>query len=227
MDLFPIGSLSANSDTGTIDSITYSFFEPNNGCISNRVYNTLVTQFYDQTMLARKKALPHLTLQYTYDNIWDREFRQIEHFIDEMEDALNPFWVIDLSKGSTPTSVTDSGGDWVVAITNTQLYSTTANMKAHRAFVYNGVSWKEGPVTSINTNTNITIDVDTSDYGNLALATANLDSIVYPMYEVYVPPNILQNFRLGPFIDEDRGSTSVDGGFMRSGTVSFISKYKV
>ena len=49
--IFPLGTVSAASDTGTIDSITYSFFEPNSGCVSNPVHNILTTRFEDQMLL--------------------------------------------------------------------------------------------------------------------------------------------------------------------------------
>jgi len=226
MNLYPIGLIAAASDAGTLDSVSYSLFEPNKKCSSQSIHDILTTKFQDQTMLARKKSFPFLTIQYEYENIFDREFRQIEHFVAEMEDALTSFFVVDFSKGLTPSGITDSTGDWVVAITNTRLFSEVANQKAHRAFVYNGSSWKEGPITAITTNTSITVDVDTSNYGALALASANSSSIVYPMYQVYFSSNVLQNFSTSVYIEEDRNLTD-DGGFMRSGSMGFISKYKV
>jgi hypothetical protein len=152
--------------------------------------------------------------------------RQIQHFVDDHDDALTSFYFVDLSNGITPTSVTNSSGNWLVAIDNTRLYSTVSNEKADKAFLWNGNSWKEGDIDTITTNTSIVVDVDTNNYGNLSLVNANLDAIVYPMYQVYFSQNVLSNFKTGPYIDENI-TTSKDGGYMYSGIVHFIGKYKV
>lgn len=227
MDIFPIGTISAASDDGTIDSITYTMFEPNGGCKSGETDNVLITLFEKKTMLTRKKAEPSLNLSYIYTNIFDREYRQISHFVKSVEGTLTSFWVVDFSMGQSPTSVTDSSGDWVVAIDNTRLYSIIANKKANRAFLWDGKSsWKEGNIVAISTNVSITVNVDGSNFGDLSLANANADAFVYPMYEVYLIKGTLDNFNITNFWD-DKIRTSTDGGYMRSGTINMISKYKV
>lgn len=223
-NLFPIGTISATSDSGTLESVSYNIFEPNNNVVSYPIYDILVSKFENQTPLTRKKKDPYLMIEYSYSNIFTREYRQLKHFIDVMDDALTSFYIVDFSEGQTPTSVTESGGDWIVVIDNTRLYSTTTNHKACRAFIWNGRSWKEGPITSISTNTSVTVDVDTSNYGGLSVTDANSNGMIYPIYTVYFAQESISNFKPSTFIP-GKISTSKDGGYMYSGTLTFISKY--
>ena len=223
MELFPIGTIANSSDSGTIDGISYSFFEPNSGCNSFRQYNILSSLFQNKVMSTRKKTEPVLNIEYSYDNIFDREFRQIEHFFDNVEESLTSFYVVDFSKGQTPSSVTVSGDDWVVAIKDTFLFSAVANYKANRALIKYGKSWKEGTISALTTNTSITVDVE---YGNLALASANLYGMVYPIYEVYAVANSIANLQTTVFIKDTINILDI-GGWMRSGKITFTSKYKV
>ena len=222
MELFPIGTLGAAS-TGTIDSVTYSFFEPNTGCTSNPVYTTLVTRSKNQTMLSRKKAEPSLTLNYQYQGIFTREFRQIEHFVDSKDDALTSFYTVDFSRPQTPSVIATDGGDWKCSITNTRYYSTIDNQKAYWVFVWNGSNFKLGNVTALVTNTSVTLDLD---YGDLSLANAQANGKIYPVYQVYFADNALSSFKTEDYIDENINLTE-DGGFTYSGDISFVSKYKV
>lgn len=226
MDIFPIGTVAGSSSNGTIDSISYSMFEPNKNCKSSPVYNVLSIRYEQQTLATRKKSEPYLTVLYEYDNIYDREFRQIEHFIDDKEDSLTSFFLIDWSHGQTPTAVTDSSGDWIVSIANTRLYSTITNNKAYKVVLWDGSNWKEGSINSISANTSVTVDVDTNEYGALTVANANLYANIYPLYQVYCAVNSLSSFVVGEYFNESV-SISKDGGFMRTGNISFMSKYKV
>jgi len=224
--IFPIGLISATSDTGILDSIVYDFFEPNNGCSDNYQFDILTSMFQNRIMLTRKKSEKTLVIEYRFENILDREFRQIEHFIESVDESLTPFWIIDFSKGQTPDSIANSSGDWLVSIKNTRLFSIIANQKAHRVFIKWGKSWKEGTVVTISTNSSIVVDVDTNNYGNLSLANANLHAMIYPMYEVYVMQNSLANLKTTVYIPESI-NINQSGGWMRSGSLSFVSKYKV
>jgi len=226
MLLFPIGTTSAASDAGTIEGVSYNFFEPNLRCKSAPAFSILSTKFEQQTSLVRKKAEPYLIINYEYENIFSREYRQIEHFLYSSADGGNtPFYVVDFTNLITPTSITESSGDWIAAISNTRLFSTLEKQKAHNVFITNGTSWKEGSVIALTANTSITIDVDTNNFGNLAIADI-AGAIIAPMYEVYAAENILSNFNTTSFIEETI-STAGDGGWMYSGTIGFMSKYKV
>lgn len=226
MILFPIGDLSASVNTGAISGINYSFFEPNKGCFSKRQYYNLSTKFELVTMLTRKKAEPTLFIEYDFEDIYSKEFRQVEAFVDYMDGSLTSFWMVDLSKGTSPSSVTDSGSDWVATIDDTSLYSTVANQKATHTFFWHRGKYKEGAVLSISTNTSITVDVDTDNFGALSLSDANLHAMVYPMYQVYFTENTLDNFKVTNYL-EDSITLSKSGGNLYSGTLSAVTKYKV
>ena len=225
MDLFPIGTIAASTSQGTIDGVSYSMFEPNVRCSSQEIHTILNTLFEQQIMLSRKKAEPMLTLSYEYNNIYDREWRQLEHFIYYHNESLTPFYLIDFSKGQTPSGISASG-DWTVSIANTRLYSATTNYKANRAILWNGSKWKEGQITTVTANTSVVVDVDTNEYGSLVIAEAQANAIIYPLYEVYLSPGGANQFKTTEYWDESV-TISNDGGWMRSGTISFIGKYKV
>jgi len=148
--LFPIGTLTANVGTGTIDSISYSMFEPNDKCKSTQVYNNYVTLFQQQTMLTRKKSLPFIKISYSYKDIFSSEYNQIAHCVDSLEDNLNPILVVDFSQGINPSSITSN---FVCTVTNARLFSKIANQKAHWIYYSNGSKWKLGTVSNIVTNT--------------------------------------------------------------------------
>ena len=225
--LFPIGTMAAASDAGTIDSVSYSLFEPNAKCDSQKIFYILTSQFENKSMMTRKKASPYMSISYEYENIFTREYRQLEHFVKSVDDALTSFYVVDFSKGFKPSSVTESSGDWVIAITNTYLFSTAANYKSYYALVSNGRgSYKFGSISAISANTSVTLDVDTLNYGALSSTTANSSGILFPVYECYFTANSINNFKSGSYVNETIG-LSTDGGFLYSGNLSFISKYPV
>jgi len=218
-NLFPIGTVSPGSNDGIIGSISYSYFEPNNGVMSRDVPNILTSVFEQQTISTRKKANPYLSITYDYNNIFAREYNQIEHFVNYIaENGLYSFYVVDLSRGITPTSITLSGSDWKVYIPDTRYW---VNSKVY-AFVYaSNYGFQFGSYDSITTNSFIIFN---TSYGDLSLSDANSYAKIYPVYEVYCSPNPLNSFKKGPYIPQDIDLTN-DGGFMRSGTITFTSKY--
>jgi len=218
MKIFPIGTISSGSSSGTVNSISYTMFEPNKRCKSNTTYNNLTTKFQNQTMLVAKKAEPFLTITYEYENIYTREFRQIDSFINDNGEGLVSCYAADFSRGIVPTAVASIGGDWYVSMDNTNLYSSIANMKANRAFIYNGLSWKEGQITSITTNASIVVDVDTYGYGSLTASQADSKGYIFPLYEVYINQGSISTFEPTVFIQEGINNTS-DGGWMYTGNV--------
>lgn len=225
MKIFPIGTVSAGSSSGTINGVTYTFFEPNKRCKSNPTYNNLVTKFQNQTMLVAKKAEPFLSITYEYDNIFSREYRQIEHFINDNGEGLTSCYMVDFSKAIVPSAVA-SIGDWYISLDNTKDFSATANMKGSRAFITNGISWKEGQITSITLNASIVVDVDTYGYGSLSSTDAGSKGYVFPMYEVYINQGSIGTFEPTVFVQETINNSS-DGGWMYTGNVSANSRYRI
>ena len=224
--LFPIGTTSS-VNYGTIDGLQYDMFEPNAGCTSHKIHTTLLTTFQDQTMLSRKKAEPYLNITYNYTYIFDREYRQIEHFVDDVDDALTSFYTIDWSQGRSPSNIASTAGDWVVSMDRTLSYTATANMKSNKMFVWNGSSWKMGDVSSLTKNASITLNVSSTVRGGLSHNDITLSkTLVYPVYEVRLTPNVLSNFERTVYWKEQIKNDK-DGGFMRSGNVSVLTKYKV
>jgi hypothetical protein len=197
--------------------------------MSNVIHNILVSRFENQSILTRKKSLPMLSLSYEYDNIFDREFRQIENFVLDVNEALDSFSVVDFSKGVKPSGITDGGGGntWVVAISETRLFSTITNEKSDWAFVWDGSNWVLADITAITTNTSITLNVSgTAEYGALTLVNANLYGYVYPVYTCYLAAGAMSDFKPTVYIDDSLTLVG-DGGWCLSGTISFVSKYRV
>ena len=179
-------------------------------------------------MLTRKKAPPTLQITYSYENIFDREYRSIEHFNYDVNDALDSFLIVDFSMGKRPTQISDGGGgnSWVVNISDTRLFSTVSNMKSSYAFLKWRDAWRIGDVSAITANTSITIDSSATSYGALSLSDANLYGYLFPVYTCRFAPNALANMKTTVYVDEAINLTG-DGGWMRSGDITFLSKYKV
>ena len=227
MNLFPIGSVAASSSTASINGIDYNLFEPNNGCRSYDQFNNLVTPFENQILLTRQKALPMLTIEYTYDNIFDREFRQLEHFLYTISSGkLNSFYVVDWSRGIKPSNIANASGDWLCSISDTRYFSTTTNYKSYYGLIWSGREFKIGNVVTLVANTSITLDIDAFNYGSLSLSNAQAMGILYPVYEVYANVDNLSDFQVGAFAD-DKFAGDKDAGYMRSGNITFSTKYKV
>jgi len=223
--IFPLGAVQAANNQGLIGSISYNFFEPNQECKSQPTFNVLQTKYLDQTMVTRKKSAPFISILYNYNNIFTREYRQIERFIHDVGESLNTFHAVDLSRGLKPSAVASAANKWSVSVDDTYFYSATAGYKANRAFLWNGNGWKEGAITGLTLNASITVDIGSNNYGALPLANAGL-GLVYPVYEVYGAQQALQNFTPGAYWEEDI-KTNEAGGFMYTGNMNFTSKYKV
>lgn len=225
MKIFPIGDVVAASNLGALNGVALAMFEPNETCESQAIHTILQTRFGDQTQVTRKKAQPYMQIAYNYNNIFTREFRQIERAVMDVDESLTPLYVVDFSRGLTPSTVATGAAKWTVSIDDTYFYSATAGYRANRAFLWNGNSWKEGNVTGVTLNTNITVDIQANRFGGMPLGDA-ASGMVYPMYESYLAAQSLQNFKPGAYWWEDV-KTGESGGYMYTGNVNFVSKYKV
>jgi len=220
--LFPIGTVQNNA-TGLIDSVEYNMFEPNKGVTSKDVHNVLVSQFEQQSISTRKKANPFITLSYEYENIFAREYNQIEHFVNSIaQGGLSSFYVIDFSRGITPSSVhVTAGGNWQPALSNTRYW---ANTKIYACAYTATYGWRLAPYLTKTANASITINRSGVDYGDLTSTNFATYGKLYPAYEAFCVPDPIANFKIGPHINQDIDLTG-DGGYTRSGTVAFVGKY--
>ncbi len=224
-NIFPMGLVANGSSTGTISGIAgHTLFEPNMRCSSSDMHNILVSQFEQQTRSTRKKANPYITVTYEYENIFNREYAQIEHFVNTIgEGGLNSFYVVDFARGQSPTNVTDGATNWQVDVDNTRYYANEQIYTMIRSPKY---GFKAGPYTAIDTNTSVTINQTDTTWGSLTLANAVSDGTLYPMYKMYFTPSPLAGFKTTYFVNEPMGMAATqDGGFMRSGTITFVSFY--
>lgn len=225
MKIFPIGNVVVASNLGAINGVPLAMFEPNMECKSQAVHTILQTRYGDQSIITRKKAQPFMQISYNYDNIFTREYRQIERAVMDVDESLTPLYVVDFSRGISPTSVATGAAKWTVSIDDTYFYSATAGYRANRAFLWDGKAWKEGAVTGVTLNTDITVSIQTNRFGGMPLADAAA-GMVYPMYEAYIGAQSLQNFKPGVYWWEDI-KTGESGGYMYTGNINFSSKYKV
>jgi len=225
ISLFPIGTVASQVSTGLVEGVSYNMWEPNARCHSNEIHTILTTSFQDQTMLTRKKAAPHLVINYEYDNIFDKEYRQIEHFVYTKDDGLTSFYTVDWSKAQNPSVVASITNKWRVTVDNTRLYSEVTNYKANKILLWNGSKWKLGDITKVNTNATIALDM-TYHRGSLKYSETGA-ALMYPVYEVFFSQNALSGFKTTEYVDDENISTTGSGGYMRSGVLTFLSKYKV
>lgn len=222
MILFPNGTINSSNSTGSIDSVTYNFFEPNAGADSNIKFNNLISVFENQIMQVRKKALPSLTISFKYKDIFSREYRQIAHFVEKREGQLTTFHVPDLSNGETPSLIASSAGGWVSYVDNARYFSATANQKSNYGFMWDGNNYMIGSVLSVSATT----AKIGWDYGDLTLSNAQTYGVIYPIYECYLAGDPLSNFNAGVNVPQDINQSN-PGGYTRSGDIAFVSKYKV
>jgi len=228
--LFPIGALNATDCTGSIGDLTYTLFEPNSGCESDVIFFNISERFDNQTIHTRKKAEPYLSIRYEYDNIYAREYRQIEHFVDDVGGDLTSFLVVDWSNGETPRFVKGATGKIGIVETNRK-YSDTSSYKANNVLLWNGKKFKMYTVTD-SSATILTVNTS-GTYGNLTATDAEEDADAYPVYSCYFSSAPLNDFTKTYYIDGDLGATGTTSpldyvsGWMRKGTITFFSKYKV
>jgi hypothetical protein len=224
--LYPIGTVASKVSTGTLENISqYNIFEPNGRCHSNVIHTILTSQFQDQALLTRKKAAPYLVITYEYENILDKEYRQIEHFVYTMEDSLTSFYTIDWSKAQKPSVVASVTNKWRVTLDNTRLYSAVNNDKSNKIFLWDGAKWKLGDIAKVNTNASIALDM-TYHRGSLKYSEV-ADALAYPVYEVGFSQSALSGFKSSEYIDDETMNLTGNGGYMRSGILNFISRHRV
>lgn len=231
MDLFPIGAVSTSASTGTIDGLTYSMFEPNDGCKSEAMFSNLTTQYDNTIRQTRQKAGNVLSTKYSYMGIYTKEYRQIEAFIETLSSGnLNSFYAIAWDRIITPSQIVVADPDWTISLYDTRYFSTINHYKAYDVFVWNGTNFRIGQVTTITAGTSIVIDVS-QDLGGLSLADATYDNTpgtyaVYPIYEMYTNSAPLANLKSDSFIPATVDSVGY-GGYTYSGDMGFNSKYTV
>lgn len=210
MNLFPIGAVSDSDSTGTFGT----FFEPNSKVNSSYIHNVQTLTLQNITINTYKKQEPFRKITYEYKDIFDFEYEKIKKFSDLVEGGLNSFFVVDLGLGTYIGTV--SAGSLTVPYSS--CYSTLSSVGAYYSFAWNGVDFMIGAVDSSSTG-HITIS---HQYGETSVSKAT----IYPIYEVYVAQGDFDNFSTTVFYKSMGTSTvNTDHGWMRDGTLNFISKY--
>jgi len=97
--------------------------------------------------------------------------------------------------------------------------------------LWNGKKFKMYTVTD-SSATILTVNTS-GTYGNLTATDAEEDADAYPVYSCYFSSAPLNDFTKTYYIDGDIGATGTTSpldyvsGWMRKGTITFFSKYKV
>lgn len=219
MVLFPTGTVTTTS-VGSFGSL----WEPNTSADRKVIHTTLVSKTDSNFQVTRKKATAYHVFTYKYDGIWAREFLQLERFFKNRDGKLSSFYLVDFSHmqqcsmSGTDTRTIIKGGS--LSTLSTAHFTTTAGDGGNYACVWNPTSatFKIGVVASISADTNITIDNTAgTTVGDLASTTSGI--VVAPCYEVFFTDDQLQ-FEPGEF----NPNADSDGGFVSSGSISFLQK---
>jgi len=216
--LYPIGILTAtdtsqgkwtSGGTGVND-----LFEPNMGCTSQISDNVLVSQFENHAIQTRKRIPNFRNLKYSYEDIWSREYEQIERFFELRDGRAERFHVIDFSQNEKCTAMSITNSNVSASISDTHRFSTTSGRTGYYACAWKPTqaSLVVGKMVSISADKQITF---TASWGDLSVYGGNI--YVYPVIECYFGGD-LNNFKQGEFNPEDGD----DRGYMYSGDVSFI-----
>lgn len=218
MVIFPCGIVTTDPAGGTFGYL----FEPNDGANRQVVHTTLVSKTDSNFQVTRKKALAYHVFSYKYNNIWAREWLQIDRFFKSVDGKLTSFYLVDFShmqpcsmSGTTTRTITKGG---TIATLRTSDFTTTTGDGGNYACVWNPNSsaFIIGIVSSIAADTNITFPAATA-IGALAATTTGI--IVAPVYECYFAEDQLQ-FEPGEF----NPSSDSEGGFLYTGSIGFLQK---
>lgn len=218
MNLFPCGTVTTNPLTGTFGYL----WEPNGGCDRKAIHTTLASKTDSNFQVTRKKASVYHVFSYTYDNIWAREFLQIESFFKSVNGKLTSFYLVDFSHmqrcvmtdNETTRTITKGGS---ISVLRTTYFTTVADDGGNYACVWNPTTSEFiiGAVSSISSDISITFPEATAVGALVAAPPSGI--VVAPVYEVFFAEDQLQ-FELGEFNPSDDN----DGGFLYSGSIGFI-----
>jgi len=215
--IFALGYLNNTTDSrgswtdgGTPET---SLVEPNSGCKSSPQDTTLSGISENHSIVTRQKIPIYRNIQYTFSDIWHREYREIERFYELCNGKADRFYAIDFSAGEPVTGFKIAGGNLTASITDTSSFNTTAGKGGYWQCCVKSTnaSLRVGKSVSISADANV---VFVASYGDLTnFVTGKVTA--YPLYNCIFTDD-LSNFKVG----EHNPETDADGGYMRSGNVS-------
>lgn len=220
--LFPIGYLTASTESKgawTVDSTaTNYFFEPNMGGYIQSNDTTLTSQMENHSIVTTKKIPIFYTLTYSYENIWEKEYKKLTRFYNLTDGRANRFYVIDVSRHDKASAYSHAAGSARVTanISDTHRYNTAAGKSGYWAAAWkpSNASLLIGKMVSISEDTSITF---TASYGDLKTNSGVGDIYIYPIIDVMFG-NDLSGFTKGEFVPTDDSYR----GYLMSGDVSFV-----
>lgn len=227
--LFPIGYIAtsnSNSKGNFVSgqlaaSSTTTMFEPNAGCDKSKIGFSLVSDMENRTIWTRKAGEHKHTLKYTYNNIFNWEFKQVRRFMrDVAQYRANSFYLVDFSSGQKVAALA-TGINWNASIYDTTDFSATVAEGGKYAFIWypHKSKFRIGIVNSKEEDSSITFP-NSSDFGDLEeFSLGNV--YAYPMYRVYAAEDG-ENFEVTNFVDAHENASFV--GPVRSGEINFVQR---
>jgi hypothetical protein len=227
--LFPIGyiaSTNANSKGNFVASQLEAssvniMFEPNAGCDKSKVGYSLVSEMENRAIWTRKAGEHKHQLTYSYENIFNWEFKQIRRFIRDIANfRVNSFYTVDFSSGQKITALA-TGANWNASIYDTTDFSATVGEGGRYAFIWypQKSKFRVGIVNTKVDDSSITFP-NTSDFGDLEeFSIGNV--YAYPMYRVYLTADN-EGFEVTDFVDAHLEASFC--GPVRSGDISFVQR---
>lgn len=227
--IFPIGYTASNNTNSKGNFVSAQLaasannilFEPNAGCDKSKVGFSLVSEMENKAIWTRKAGEHKHTLTYSYENIFNWEFKQIRRFIrDIAEYRANSFYVIDFSSGQKVTALATST-TWNASIYDTTDFSATVGEGGKYACIWypHQSKFRVGVVSAKAEDSSISFP-NSSDFGDLQDFSIG-HVYAYPMYRVYLVEDA-EGFEVTDFVDAHLEASFV--GPVRSGEVSFIQR---
>jgi hypothetical protein len=224
--LFPIGYVASSNSTskgawvsgGTEENL---LFEPNKGCNKDKKGYSAMSNMENRAIQTRKIGEHRHTLTYSYDTIWNWEFKRIRRFMRDVADyKVTSFYVVDFSSGQQISALA-TGATWNASIYDTTDFSATAGEGGKYACIwYPRISkFRIAPLTSKVEDSSITFS-NTGDYGDLNQFAVG-DVYAYPMYRVYLNQD-QEKFKIKAHVDAQLNASFA--GPVRSGNVRFIQR---
>ncbi len=227
--IFPIGyiaSTNTNSKGNFVAdqisaSATNTLFEPNAGCDKAKVGFTLVSEMENRAIWARSAGEHKHQLTYSYDNIFNWEFKQIRRFIRDIATyRANSFYVVDFSSGQKVTALA-TGATWNASIYDTTDFSATSAEGGNYACIWypHQSKFRVGIVSAKADDSSISFP-NTSDFGDLEDFSIG-HVYAYPVYRAYLVED-KEEFEVTNFVDAHMEASFV--GPVRSGDINFIQR---
>ncbi len=230
LKVFPIGYIDNTKTTSKgsftdpsiaiLDRRTNVLQEPNKSENKTISGHTMRSTGRAVPLETRKISDHRHAFNYSYNNIYNSEYRVIKRFVADIADyQSNSFYLVDFSSGVKVTALaTVLPATYNASLHDTHCFTTASARGGNYLCVRNGRTQRLriGKVTEITTDQSVSFQA-TPGYGDLASLSSG-ETYAYPLYRVFLSQEGL-SFKVDDFVDKNQNASLA--GPVRSGSVAF------